>query len=101
MYPPKLLRRTISLLVTNQELAFSDLERLAIQVHTSMARAIQPFATTNDGDVLYAATTGEVENPEPPHKSRIERQCRLSWWKATPSGPRNLGSSRLGDFSCL
>ncbi len=64
MYPPKLLRRTISLLVTNQELAFSDLERLAIQVHTSMARAIQPFATTNDGDVLYAATTGEVENPE-------------------------------------
>ena len=64
MYPPKPLRRTISLLVTNQELAFSDLERLAIQVHTSMARAIQPFATTNDGDVLYAATTGEVENPE-------------------------------------
>lgn len=55
---------TISLLVTNQELAFSDLERLAIQVHTSMARAIQPFATEQDGDVLYAATTGEVETPD-------------------------------------
>ena len=38
------------------------LERLAIQVHTSMGRAIQPFATVNDGDVLYAATTDEVEN---------------------------------------
>jgi hypothetical protein len=28
-----------------------------------MARAIQPFATEEDGDVLYAVTTGEVENP--------------------------------------
>ena len=55
---------TISLLVTNQKLPFAALERLAIQVHTSMARAIQPFATEVDGDVLYAATTDEVENPD-------------------------------------
>jgi L-aminopeptidase/D-esterase-like protein len=55
---------TISLLVTNQKLAFADLERLAIQVHTSMARAIQPLATEQDGDVLYAATTDEVDNAD-------------------------------------
>lgn len=55
---------TISLLVTNQKMPFADLQRLAIQVHTSMARAIQPFSTVEDGDVLYAATTDEVENPD-------------------------------------
>ena len=27
-----------------------------------MARAIQPFHSMNDGDVLFAVTTGEVEN---------------------------------------
>ena len=28
-----------------------------------MNRAIQPFATEDDGDVLYAVTTDEVDNP--------------------------------------
>jgi hypothetical protein len=35
-----------------------------MQVHTSMARGIQPFQTVNDGDVLYAVTTKEIENPK-------------------------------------
>jgi L-aminopeptidase/D-esterase-like protein len=55
---------TISLIVTNQKLDPASLQRLAIQVHTSMARAIQPFSTANDGDTLYAASTQEVENGE-------------------------------------
>ena len=54
---------TISLVVTNQKLEWAALNRLAVQVHTSMARGIQPFATASDGDVLYAVTTDEVENP--------------------------------------
>jgi hypothetical protein len=29
-----------------------------------MGRAIQPFATLNDGDVLFAASTCEIENPD-------------------------------------
>ena len=52
---------TLTLVVTNQKLPVWALNRLAIQVHSSMARAIQPFHTTSDGDVLFAATTGEVE----------------------------------------
>jgi 6-aminohexanoate-oligomer endohydrolase len=28
-----------------------------------MSRAIQPFATSQDGDILYAISTDEVENP--------------------------------------
>ncbi len=55
---------TISLVVTNQKLAWSDLNRLAVQVHTSMGRGIQPFASISDGDVLYAVTTEEVDNPQ-------------------------------------
>lgn len=53
---------TISVVVTNQILPFSALQRLAIQVHNSMARAIQPFGTFADGDTLFAVTTGEVNN---------------------------------------
>jgi len=54
---------TLTLVVTNQKMPFWALQRLAIQVHGSMSRAIQPFSTEDDGDVLYAVTTDEVENP--------------------------------------
>ena len=55
---------TITLLVTNQQLDFWALQRLAVQVHTSMARAIQPFHTQDDGDVLYAVSTNELANAD-------------------------------------
>jgi len=51
---------TISLLVTNQKLTYTELQRLAAQVHTSMARGIQPFATQDDGDTLFAFSTAEI-----------------------------------------
>ena len=53
---------TLTLVVTNQKMPWWALNRLAAQVHSSMSRAIQPFATQYDGDVLYAVTTDEVEN---------------------------------------
>ena len=62
--PPSAQNTTISLVVTNRKLEFSALQRLAVQVHTSMGRAIQPFGTLNDGDVLFAASTGEVETSD-------------------------------------
>lgn len=55
---------TISLVVVNQKLSFGDLQRLAIQVHTSMSRGLQPYATEWDGDVLFAVSTGEVDLPK-------------------------------------
>jgi len=55
---------TISLVVVNQKLGFADLQRLAIQVHTSMSRGLQPYATEWDGDVLFAVSTGEVDLPQ-------------------------------------
>lgn len=52
---------TVSLVVTNQKLSPAELKRLAAQVHTSMGRGLQPFATQFDGDVLYAISTAELE----------------------------------------
>ncbi len=57
---------TVSLVVVNQKLTPPELKRLAVQVHTSMSRAIQPFATLYDGDVLYAVSTAELEQAELP-----------------------------------
>lgn len=54
---------TVSLVITNQKLSPAELQRLAVQVHTSMGRGLQPFATQNDGDVLYAVSTAELEQP--------------------------------------
>lgn len=53
---------TISAVVTNREMGWVGLQRLATQVHTSMARAIQPFSTFDDGDTLFAVSTGEVQS---------------------------------------
>ena len=53
---------TLTLVITNQKLGGDALRQLGRQVHCSMARVIQPFHTMADGDVLYAATTNEVEN---------------------------------------
>ncbi|HTM81406.1 P1 family peptidase [Asticcacaulis sp.] len=55
---------TISLIVVNQKMDPAELQRLAVQVHTSMARGIQPFASMGDGDVLYAISTGEIDAPD-------------------------------------
>jgi L-aminopeptidase/D-esterase-like protein len=55
---------TLTLVVTNQKLPAAQLRQLSRQIHTSMARAIYPFHTMADGDVLFMATTNEVENAE-------------------------------------
>jgi L-aminopeptidase/D-esterase-like protein len=60
--PPPKRNTTLTLVVTNLRLPFSELKRVAIEVHSSMARAIQPFHTPWDGDTLFAATTAEVDD---------------------------------------
>jgi L-aminopeptidase/D-esterase-like protein len=64
---------TVSLIVVNRTLSPSQLQRLATHVHSSMSRAIQPFATEFDGDVLYAVSTGEIdENAQHPGMPNVE-----------------------------
>jgi 6-aminohexanoate-oligomer endohydrolase len=60
--PPE--NTTLTLLVINRRIRHLELQRLAIQTHTSMARAIQPFHTEHDGDVLFAVSTGEIDEDD-------------------------------------
>jgi L-aminopeptidase/D-esterase-like protein len=53
---------TLTVVVTNLRLEGRDLQTLGRQVHASMARAIQPFHALEDGDVLFAVSTGAVES---------------------------------------
>jgi L-aminopeptidase/D-esterase-like protein len=62
---PSRRNTTISVVVTNREMGWAGLQRLATQVHTSMARAIQPFSTFDDGDTLFAVSTGDVKADKP------------------------------------
>ncbi len=52
---------TLTVVVTNQALERRALRQLGRQVHASMSRAIQPFQTIADGDILYAVSTAEIE----------------------------------------
>lgn len=59
---------TLTVVVTNQRLnpergGAWALRQFARTIHNSMGRAIQPFHTLNDGDVLWAVSTNEVDNP--------------------------------------
>jgi L-aminopeptidase/D-esterase-like protein len=59
--PPTEDNTTLTVVVTNQKLDGYALSQLGKQVHSSMARAIQPFHTVWDGDVLYTVTTNQVD----------------------------------------
>ncbi|MEU6266186.1 P1 family peptidase [Saccharopolyspora shandongensis] len=52
---------TLSVLITNVRLPDTALRQLGIQVHSSMHRAIQPFHTELDGDIMFTLTTDEVD----------------------------------------
>jgi 6-aminohexanoate-oligomer endohydrolase len=70
---------TLTLVVTNQRLGRRELRQLGVQVHTSLARAIQPFHALVDGDVLYTVSTREVENDELPSLSLGLVASELAW----------------------
>lgn len=60
--PPPPGNTTLTVVVTNLGLDTRQLRTLARQTHASMARAIQPFHALEDGDVLYAVSTGQLES---------------------------------------
>ena len=54
---------TLSVVVTNQQLDRHLQIQVGRQIHSSMARAIQPFHTGQDGDTLFTVSTNEVTDP--------------------------------------
>jgi len=78
---------TVTLVVTNRKMPIADLQRLAKQVHGSMSRAIQPFATGSDGDVLYAVTTDQVDDAELSPRALAMVASELAWDAVLASVP--------------
>jgi 6-aminohexanoate-oligomer endohydrolase len=81
---------TLTAVLTNERLDGRSLRQLAVQVHASLARAIQPFHALVDGDVLCAATTNEVENEELTATSLGVVASELAWdavLASVPEGP--------------
>ncbi len=76
---PPVGNTTLTLVVTNQKLDMEALRQLAKHVHSSMTRAIYPFHTSVDGDVLYAVTTDEVDNPDVNHFVLSHIASELAW----------------------
>lgn len=76
---PSVGNTTLTLVVTNQKLNLDELRQLAKHVHSSMTRVIYPFHTSVDGDVLYAVTTDEVDNPEINHFVLSHIASELAW----------------------
>ena len=87
---------TVTAVVINRKIERAVLVQLARQVHASMARAIQPFHTIRDGDVLFALSTEEVASDSledcprrncltspgmpcsAPLEQRVDRQSRMN-----------------------
>lgn len=51
---------TIAIVATNARLTKREAHRLAVMAQTGLARAIYPVHTPLDGDVVFAAATGDV-----------------------------------------
>lgn len=72
---------TLTVIVTNQTMGLRELNQMARQVHSSMARAIDPFHTMYDGDVLYAVTTNEID-PAPLQYNEVSYIASELVWDA-------------------
>jgi L-aminopeptidase/D-esterase-like protein len=76
---PRSGNTTLSLVVTNQKLDRLQLQSIGRQVHTSMARGIQPFHARWDGDVNYMVSTQEVTNTDLDEVTLGERASDAMW----------------------
>ena len=75
----------LTLVATDQRLDPLQLRSLARQVHSSLARAIQPFNTRWDGDVLFAVSTQRVTNETLDEVSLGVVASELAWDAALAS----------------
>ena len=81
-YPPAEPRSrntTLTVVATDQRLDPLQLRSIARQVHTSMARAIQPFHSRWDGDILYACSTQTADDPALDEVSLGVVASELAW----------------------
>ncbi len=59
---PPLTNTTLGTVLTNARLTKTDVNWVAQRAHSGLARALSPCHTKLDGDLVFAAATGEVES---------------------------------------
>jgi L-aminopeptidase/D-esterase-like protein len=91
---------------TNAEVEHHQLQRLAIQAHSGLARSVFPAHTFGDGDVAFAITTGRVPTrPDDPTVlgmmtiRAVERAVVQAVLKATTLGGVPCASECLASSS--
>lgn len=77
--PPPPGNTTLTVVATDLRLGARELRQLGRQVHTSMARAIQPFHALEDGDVLFACSTNAVDEASLPPSILGAIASELAW----------------------
>jgi L-aminopeptidase/D-esterase-like protein len=70
---------TVTAVITNKRMTPFALTQMARQVHASMARAIQPFHTARDGDVLFALSTEATDENAVDDLALSEIASDLAW----------------------
>jgi L-aminopeptidase/D-esterase-like protein len=60
---PSMTHTTIGVIATNLDFDKGDLTKLAELANTGAAKVINPYHTTEDGDVLYAVSTRKLKLP--------------------------------------
>ena len=56
---------TLAIVATNAKLTKPEAHRLAIMAQTGLSRALHPVHTPLDGDIVFAASTGEIPLDDP------------------------------------
>lgn len=84
---------TIAIIATDAALTQTQCQRLAVAAHDGMARAIIPSHTLFDGDLVFAASTGEKAMADAHHDQMmlghagalaLTRAIGRAIWEATP-----------------
>lgn len=70
---------TVTVVITNKRMTPHALTQMGRQVHASMARAIQPFHTARDGDVLFALSTETADENALDDLALSEIASDLAW----------------------
>ena len=77
---------TIAIVATDAPLTKTQCHRLAVSAHDGIARAVQPAHTPHDGDLVFAAATGDGSGVEMPLAFEIGVAAALCLSRAIARG---------------
>ena len=90
---------TLGIVATNADLSKTQAAKVAQMTHDGLARAIEPVHTTVDGDVVFAASSGEVDAVVDVVGAWGARAMQVAILRAVRSARGVPGIPSLSDYS--